>query len=62
MSKTGYTTKSQSELSQLLLEKKAELGKIVFTKSDPSQKINSSAVKSLRKDIARIQTTLNNLS
>ena len=62
MSKVVYSTKSQQELQNILSEKELELGKLVFVKSDPSQKANSASLKTLRKDIARIKTLLNQSS
>lgn len=62
MSKEGYNTKSYEELTKALSEKQIELGKLVFVKGDPSQKVNSSSAKILRRDIARIKTLLNQLS
>jgi len=62
MSKEVYNNKSQQELQNLLSNKQLELGKLTFVKSDPSQKANSAAIKTLRKDIARIKTLLNQLS
>lgn len=62
MSKEVYNNKSQQELENILSTKQLELGKLVFVKSDPSQKANSAAIKILRRDIARIKTLLNQLS
>ena len=62
MSKDVYSNKSQEELSNILSTKQLELGKLTFIKSDPSQKSNSSSVKTFRRDIARIKTLLNQLS
>jgi ribosomal protein L29 len=62
MSKEIYSTKSQKELQNILSDKQLELGKLVFVKSDPSQKTNSASLKFLRKDIARIKTLLNQSS
>lgn len=62
MSKEGYNTKSQGELQKILAEKQLELGKFTFVKGDPSQKSDGSAIKTLRRDIARIQTVLTKLS
>jgi ribosomal protein L29 len=62
MSKEIYSTKSKKELQNILSEKKIELGKLVFVKNDPSQKANSASLKNLRKDIARINTLLNQSS
>jgi len=62
MSKVVYSIKSQQELKNILSEKELELGKLVFVKSDPSQKANSASLKTLRKDIARIKTLLNQSS
>jgi ribosomal protein L29 len=62
MSKIVYSTKSQQELQNILSEKELELGKLFFVKSDPSQKANSASLKTLRKDIARIKTLLNQSS
>ena len=62
MSKEKYSTKSRAELEKLLSEQKTALGKLVFVKGDPSQKSDGSAIKLLKKDIARIQTALNQLS
>lgn len=62
MSKEGYNTKAQGELQKILAEKQLELGKLVFVKGDPSQKSDGSAIKVLRRDIARIQTVLTKLS
>lgn len=62
MSKDIYSTKSQQELQNILSDKMIELGKLVFVKSDPSQKTNSASLKTLRKDIARIKTLLNQSS
>ena len=62
MSKEKYSTKSSTELQTMLSEKKTTLGKLVFIKGDPSQKSDGSTIKLLKKDIARIQTVLNQLS
>jgi|688.fasta_scaffold22466_16 ribosomal protein L29 len=62
MSKNIYSTKSQEELQNILSDKKIELGKLVFVKNDPSQKTNSASLKTLRKDISRIKTLLNQSS
>jgi ribosomal protein L29 len=62
MSKVVYSTKSQQELQNILSEKELELGKLVFVKSDTSQKANTASLKTLRKDIARIKTLLNQSS
>ncbi|MEY3471281.1 MAG: Ribosomal protein [Candidatus Parcubacteria bacterium] len=62
MSKEGYNTKSKEELLKTLSEKQVELGKLNFVKGDPSQKINTSSIKNLRREIARVQTLLNQLS
>lgn len=62
MSKEVYNNKSQQELQNILSTKQLELGKLVFVKSDPSQKANGSAIKTLRRDIARIKTLLNQSS
>lgn len=62
MSKEVYNTKSREELLKVLEDKQVELGKLVFVKGDLSQKVNSSSIKSLRRDIARIKTLLTQLS
>ena len=62
MPQVSYTSKSESELSKLLVEKKLELGKILFTRRDQSQKLNYALAKLLRRDIARIQTALNSIA
>ncbi len=59
MSKEIYSTKSQEDLNNALSDKKLELGKLLFVKGDTSQKINSASLKTLRKNIARIKTLLN---
>lgn len=62
MSKLVYSTKSQQELKNILSEKELELGKLNFVKSDTSQKTNSASLKTLRRDIARLKTLLNQSS
>lgn len=62
MSKEVYNNKSQQELQNILSTKQLELGKLVFVKSDPSQKANVSSMQRLRRDIARIKTLLNQSS
>lgn len=62
MSKEIYSTKSQEELHNILSDKELELGKLIFVKGDVSQKVNSASVKTIRKDIARIKTLLNQSS
>jgi ribosomal protein L29 len=62
MSKKVYNNKSQQELQNILSEKQLELGKLVFVKSDPSQKASGSSMQVLRRDIARIKTLLNQSS
>lgn len=62
MSKEVYNNKSQQELHNLLSTKQLELGKLNFVKRDTSQKTSSAAIKTLRRDIARIKTLLNQLS
>jgi len=62
MSKELYNNKSKEELHNILSDKQVELGKLTFIKSDPSQKSNSAFVTTLRRDIARIKTLLNQSS
>lgn len=62
MSKEIYNNKSQEELQNILSDKQVELGKLTFIKSDPSQKTNNASLTTLRRDIARIKTLLNQSS
>lgn len=62
MSKELYNNKSKEELHNILSDKQVELGKLTFIKSDPSQKSNSTSLTTLRRDIARIKTLLNQSS
>jgi ribosomal protein L29 len=62
MSKELYNNKSKEELQNILSDKQLELGKLTFIKNDPSQKSNSASLTTLRRDIARIKTLLNQSS
>lgn len=60
MKKIDYRNRSQEELITLLNDKKAELGKLLFIKKDPSQTlVNTSSIGQVKKEIARIYTAIN---
>ena len=54
-----YQSKSREELQQLLSKAQSDLGSLIFTSKDPSQTVDGSKMKRLRREIARIKTALN---